>query len=233
MTSPDPRAPVIIGAGQINDRDLGSEPVDLMTRCAEAALDDTGAAAAVRDTIDAVRVVWGIWPYRDPGRLVAARLGRPEARTTLTTTGGNQVYDLVIDTASRIADGSIDVAVVCAAESMRTRRADHARGVDTAYLPESDGATPDTTVGLEKPLSTDAENAIGVHHPVRFYAMAETALRHRREESIDEHRRRIAGRGHGVARRGHRVTGGCRRITGKGRRTWDGTVTRAPRSTPT
>ncbi|MCB0967407.1 MAG: hypothetical protein KDB37_11275 [Ilumatobacter sp.] len=188
----DPRTPVIVGAGQINDRDFGSEPIGLMTRCTEAALDDSGAAGAVRDAIDAVRVVWGIWPYRDPGRLIADRLGRTEARSSLTAVGGNQVYDLVVDTAMRISTGDLDVAVVCAAESMRTRRADHAHGVTTEYLDERDGAAPDDVLGTEHELTTAVENAVGVHHPVRFYAMAETALRHRLGESVDTHRDRIA-----------------------------------------
>ena len=122
MTRLDPRTPVIIGAGQLNDRDLDSEPIDLMTRCSEAAIADAGGTAHVRAAIDAVRVVWGIWPYLDPGRLVADRLGRPDARTTLTTTGGNQVYDLVVDTAEQITSGSIDVAVVCAATAQLLAR---------------------------------------------------------------------------------------------------------------
>lgn len=195
----DPRTPVIVGAGQINDRDLGSEPVDLMARCTEAALDDTGCPG-LRDRIDEVRVVWGVWPYADPGRLVAERIGRPDARTTKTTTGGNQVYDLVIDTADRIASGELDVAVVCAAESMRTRRADRAHGTDTEYLVERDGAAPDITFGSDLPLSGPTEEEIGVHHPTRFYAMAETALRHRLGEGLDEHRHRIAGLWAGASR---------------------------------
>jgi len=193
MTQLDPRTPIIIGAGQINDRDFGSEPIDLMTRCSEVAIADADGSADVRAAIDAVRVVWGIWPYRDPGRMIADRLGRPGARTTLTTTGGNQVYDLVIDTAEQIAAGSIDVAVVCAAESMRTRRADHATGTATEYLPERDGAAPDEVIGSDGPLTTPVEDAIGVHHPARFYAMAETALRHRTGEPIDDHLHRISG----------------------------------------
>lgn len=192
MTSLDPRTPVIVGAGQINDRDLGSEPIDLMARCTEAALTDTGAGETARSVIDSVRVVWGVWPYRDPGRLVADRIGTPDARTTITPVGGNQVYDLVIDTANRIADGSIEAAVLCAAESMRTRRADHARGDRTAYLTESDDATPDETLGVDKPLNTEAERRIGVETVARFYAMAETALRHRLGESVDQHNARVA-----------------------------------------
>lgn len=197
----DPRTPVIVGIGQINDRDLGSEPVDLMTRCAEAAIADTGSGT-IRNRIDAVRVVWGVWPYGDPGRLIATRLGRPDAETTKTTTGGNQVYDLVIDTAERIASGALDVAVLCAAESMRTRRADHAKGTPSPYLDEPADAAADITLGTDRSLSGPAEEAIGIHHPTRFYAMAETALRHRLGEDIDGHRRRIAdlwARGSAVA----------------------------------
>ncbi|MEZ5296923.1 MAG: hypothetical protein R2697_11825 [Ilumatobacteraceae bacterium] len=113
-------------------------------------------------------------------------------RSSLTAVGGNQVYDLVVDTAMRISTGDLDVAVVCAAESMRTRRADHAHGVTTEYLDERDGAAPDDVLGTEHELTTAVENAVGVHHPVRFYAMAETALRHRLGESVDTHRDRIA-----------------------------------------
>ncbi|MDJ0768946.1 MAG: hypothetical protein QNJ12_09135 [Ilumatobacter sp.] len=191
MSSIDPRTPVIVGAGQIKDRDRGSEPIDLMMRCAEAALADSGSAA-VRDRIESVRVVWGVWPYRDPGRLVADRLGALDARTTITTVGGNQVYDLVIDTSSRIARGDLDVAVVCGAETMRTRRADRVRGERSAYVPEPEGARPDEVFGGDRPLNTDAERAAGIETVARFYAMAETALRHRLGEDVDEHRARIA-----------------------------------------
>ncbi len=183
---------MIIGAGQINSRDRGAEPIDLMSRCAELALDDTAASAAVRERIDAVRVVWGVWPYRDPGRLVAERVGAPAARTTISTMGGNQVYDLVIDTAAQIATGTTDVAVVCAAETLRTRRGDKASGQRSVYLPEAEGAAPDEVVGSPKPLSNELEDRFGVGIATTFYAMAETAIRHRNGEGVDEHRARIA-----------------------------------------
>ena len=89
-----PRTPVIVGAGQLNGREHGAEPIDLMVRSVEQALADTGAPA-LREAIEAVRVVWGVWPYRDPGRLVADRIGVAGARTTITAMGGNQVYELV------------------------------------------------------------------------------------------------------------------------------------------
>ncbi len=191
MSTLDPRTPIIVGAAQLNDREHGSEPIDLMTRSAEAALDDA-ASTALRDRIGAVRVVWGVWPYADPGRLVADRIGAATARTSITTVGGNQVYDLVTDTAVRIQRGDLDAAVVCGAETLRTRRSDRARGTRTGYLVEREGAAPDEVFGTDKPLTSDAERAFGLEIAARFYAMAETALRHRLGEDPDEHRQRIA-----------------------------------------
>ncbi len=133
-----------------------------------------------------------IWPYADPGRLVADRLGATSARTSITTMGGNQVYDLVADTAVRIQAGDLDVAVLCGAETLRTRRSDRARGTRTEYLPEREGAAPDDVLGTDTPLTSDTEREFGMETVARFYAMAETALRHRLGEGLDEHRDRIA-----------------------------------------
>jgi acetyl-CoA C-acetyltransferase len=191
VTNIDPRTPILVGAAQLNDRDHGSEPIDLMTRCSLGALAEAGIdTLAAR--IDAVRVVWGVWPYRDPGRLVADRIGASSARSSITTMGGNQVYDLVIDTALRIRNGGLDVAVLTGAETLRTRRSDRARGAHTEYLSERDGAAPDDVLGKDQPLNSDAEREIGIETVARFYAMAETALRHRLGEGVMEHRRRIA-----------------------------------------
>lgn len=187
----DPRTPVIVGAGLVNDRDRHAEPIGMMVAATDQALDDAGGAR-LRERLEAVRVVWGVWPYRDPGRLVAERIGVAHARTTITTLGGNQVYDLVADTAARIAGGELAAAVVCGAETLRTRRHDRAAGRRSEYVAEPDTARPDEVFGSDRPLSTDAERAIGVDQAVHFYAMAETAIRHRNGESVEQHRDRIA-----------------------------------------
>ncbi len=188
----DPRTPVVVGAGQRNEREYGTDPLDIMTGSTEDALADSGAADHLRSRVDAVRVVWGVWPYRDPGRLVAARIGSPAARTTMTPVGGNQVYDLLNDSCARIVAGELDVVVVTAAEAMRTRRHDHREGRRTQYHPEPEGAAPDELLGDDTPMSLPAEEAAGMGVAVNFYAMAETAIRHRTGESIDEHLMRIA-----------------------------------------
>lgn len=186
----DPRTPVIIGAAQHSRRDAEAEPVGELHDRVVDALADTGVAG-VAARLDAVRVVKGIWPYLDPGRLVVDRLG-VDARSTLTNMGGNEVYDLVTDTAARIASGDLDVVAIASAETMRTRRKDFAAGRRTEYLPERDGAVPDEDPGPDKPMSTAIEQAAGVGTPTTFYALAEIALRHRRGEAPADHLARIA-----------------------------------------
>lgn len=185
----DPTTPVIIGTAQLNHRDAQGEPIAMMVEAATAALADTGASLANR--IDAVRVVGGIWPYRDPGTIVAQRLGSPDAQTTMTVIGGNEVYDLLATTSNDIARGDIDVVVICAAEALRTRRADHAQGRKSAYLTEADDAAPDVLYGVDKPMLLPHEQAAGIASAVSFYAMAETGLRHDLGESPDAHLQRI------------------------------------------
>ena len=69
VTTVDPRQPVLIGAHELAVRTANAEPIEMMVAAVEAALRETDEV--LRSTVDAVRVVKGIWPYKDPGRLVA------------------------------------------------------------------------------------------------------------------------------------------------------------------
>ncbi len=144
---------------------------------------------------DSVRcaVVGGIWPYKDPGRIVAERLGLTGVTTTMTPIGGNEVYDLLASTATDIQSGVLDAAVICAAETLRTRRGDRAAGRDSVFVEEAPEAAPDHLYGVVgKEMLTAAERAAGVDSAVGFYAMAETALRHENGETPAEHLARIS-----------------------------------------
>ena len=187
----DPRTPVLIGAAQISDRKGDSEPIDLMATVSDTALADTGSAA-IRDRISSVRVVRGIWPYQDPGTLVAERLGLTGASTAITQIGGNETFDMVTASAQSISEGSLDAVLICSAEAMRTRRRDHSAGNKTRYLTEAPDASPDSVFGEVKGMTTDSQNAVGLFTAVGFYAMVETAMRHRRGESPSEHLDRMS-----------------------------------------
>ena len=187
----DPRTPVLVGAAQLNARDGDSEPIDLMSRAAGAALADTGSESLARG-VQSVRVIKGIWPYQDPGTLVADRLGLAGVRTGLTPIGGNEAYDLFNATAAQVQAGDVDAVVICSSETMRTRRRDFAAGRKSAYLTEREGASADQSFGQDKSWNEPNEKAIGTDRPANFYAMAESAIRHRNGETPDQHLGRIS-----------------------------------------
>ncbi len=168
----DPRTPVIVGAAQLNGGGGDNEPIAMMAEVAQRALPSTLA-------IDQVRVVNGVWPYSDPGTLVAERLGLSPAATGLTQMGGNEVFDLVNQTASDLLRGTVDTVLICSAETMRTRRRDKRAGRTSPYLSEAEGAIPDFEFGTDTEYWEDADWKTWGLEAVNFYAMAASAVRHR------------------------------------------------------
>ena len=122
--TPDPRAPVVVGVGQIEQRvedpQEGAEPLEMMIAAVERAADDAGSRELLR-AVNSVRVIRGIWKYGDPGRVVAERIGAPEAQTVGTPWGGNMVQTTVNQTALAIQRGELEVAVITGAEVGRQR----------------------------------------------------------------------------------------------------------------
>lgn len=191
-----PNTPVIVGVGAINNRSDAhdAEPIAAMVQAATAALADSSVARPLARRIESVRVVQGIWPYQDPGAMVAAQLALSNASHTLRTNiGGNGVYDLIGQTADQIQRGELSAALVCASETMRTRRRDRAAGRASTYLAEPDGAQADEVWPGDRSESfLPVEAAIDIHHPVNFYALCEVALRHERQESPALHLDRVS-----------------------------------------
>jgi acetyl-CoA C-acetyltransferase len=124
----DPRTPVLIGAGQLSNRvDLGAEvlePVDLIAASLRRAADDSGVGMAAVTGADTVHVVALLsWRYRDPGRLVAERLGAAPSSTTMSGMGGNSPQSLVNRACVDIQAGRSDLVLLGGAEAWRTRMA--------------------------------------------------------------------------------------------------------------
>ncbi len=118
----DPRTPVIAGVGvasqHLDEPGAGVEALELMVTAAQAAGDDSGAGAAVLRAVERIAVPGGTWHYRDPGRLVGARIGAPEARTVLVPPGTPQ-QTLLDDALRSVRDGELDVALVVGGEAAR------------------------------------------------------------------------------------------------------------------
>ncbi|RAV11596.1 hypothetical protein DQP55_13215 [Mycolicibacterium sp. GF69] len=185
----DPRTPVLVGYGQVNQRaeNPQAEPIDLMVDAARTAADPRVLEAA-----DSVRVVNLLsWRYRDPGLLLAQRIRADGPTTRYTGVGGNTPQSLVNEACLDIQNGRADVVVIAGAETWRTRTRLRAKGIKPHWtrqdesVPMADGADDGV------PMAGPAEIRINLDRPAYVYPMFEQALRIAAGETIEEHRRRI------------------------------------------
>jgi len=185
----DPRTPVLVGYGQVNQRDEnpGVEPVDLMVAAARSAADPR-----VLEAVDSVRVVSLLsWRYRDPGLLVAQRIGAEDAATRYTGIGGNVPQTLVNQACLDIQNGRNDVVLIAGAETWRTRARVRAGGAKPKWTSQDESVpiAAGSDEGIE--LAGPSDLRIKLDRPAYVYPMFEQALRIAAGESSDEHRRRI------------------------------------------
>ena len=184
----DPRTPILVGYGQVNqhDENPGGEPVDLMEAAARAAAD-----ARVLEAVDAVRVVNLLSVrYRDPGLLLAERIGAPGAVTRYTPVGGNIPQSLVNQACLDIQQGRNDVVLIAGGETWRTRTRLKARG-ERLTGTEQEESVPMAPSDPEFTMAGPAELRIGLVAPSHVYPMFEQALRIAAGEAPEEHRQRI------------------------------------------
>ncbi len=185
----DPRTPVLVGYGQVNQRenDPAVEPIDLMVAAARAAGDPR-----LLEAVDSVRVVNLLsWRYRDPGLLVAQRIGAPEARTRYTGIGGNVPQSLVNQACLDIQSGRADVVLITGAETWRTRSRLRAAGTKPDWTSQDESVPVAEGADENVPMAGPAEIRIHLDRPAYVYPMFEQALRITAGETPENHRRRI------------------------------------------
>ncbi len=187
----DPRTPVLIGVGIVSQRDddpvSAREPIDLMIDAARQSGIDAAptADADVLGNVQRVLVPIGRWAYTNPGRMIADAIGAHDA-TTVSAFPGVSQQTLLSDACNAIADGTIDTALVVGGEAghrlLRARIGD----ADVVDTPNTDVAD----VVLEPTGSIIAtheiEGGLGVM-PVGYYALIDSAWRHHRGRTVDEH----------------------------------------------
>ena len=197
----DRRGPVLVGVGTAFD---DVEAVELMVRATEAAAKDAGTTDILR-AVQRIAVPLGTWSYTDPGRIVAERIGAPQAQTHLVGLGIPQ-QTLINQALAAILDGSLEVALVVGAEAKaraaRAAQRSHtanAEGVRAVFRRESKadeidqhGATPDVHQTPEGEFLARVEIEIGLYAPIEQYALMESAVRAADGITIEQHRREIA-----------------------------------------
>lgn len=185
----EPRTPVLVGYGQVNQRDDNPDvsPIDLMVAAAREAADPRVLEAA-----DSVRVVNLLsWRFRDPGLLLAQRLHAGNAATRYTGVGGNTPQSLVNEACRDIQNGRAEVVLIAGGETWRTRSRLRAKGIKPDW-PRQDESVP-MAQGADEgvPMAGPAEIKINLDRPAFVYPMFEQAVRIAAGRSDDEHRRRI------------------------------------------
>jgi acetyl-CoA C-acetyltransferase len=185
----DPRTPVLVGYGQINqhDDDPSVAPIDLMERAARAAADPR-----ILEAVDSVRIVNLLsWRYRNPGLLLAERIRASHADSHYSAVGGNVPQSLVNQACLDIARGHVDTVLIAGAEAWRTRTKVRRAG-GTLEWPKQDESVPDP-LGADETFEMAGPVEIKIHldRPAYVYPMFEQALRIAAGEASDAHRRRI------------------------------------------
>ncbi|MGC8462327.1 MAG: acetyl-CoA acetyltransferase [Acidimicrobiales bacterium] len=203
----DPRAPVVVGIGQVTDRpDSGGsadltardEPVSLMARAVAQARADLARSgqSLVRQTDALVVVDPRSWHYRDAAAALADLLGIDPERRLVTAPGGHEPQRQVNRAALAIARGELDVALVVAGERGETVAAAR-RHPDRPVLPwgvQDPSVPPALRTGPERRFTTEAEERHGLGDVAVASALYEHALRATAGRPLDEHRRRLARR---------------------------------------
>jgi acetyl-CoA C-acetyltransferase len=195
----DGRTPVLVGAAAVQQR--ADEPADareaaeLMIAAVERAAADTGAPA-VLGRAGLVAVPKGTWSYRDPARIVAARIGAASTRTARYELGVLQ-QTLVAHACAAIAGGGLDVAVVCGGEAKFRALQAAIAGVDAPERAEAglggDGARePDEVVAPADDILHRVEIERMLAVPARQYAIVDSALRAADGMSVEAHADELA-----------------------------------------
>ena len=186
---------MLVGVGQILNRietlDDALEPLEMMLRALASAEQDTGVSNVLPQA-QSVRVVRGMWPYENPAKVIAERIGAAGAQTVGTLIGGNQNQAVINETALDILESNLDLVVITGAEygnsSGKARRA----GVE---LPTTKApGTYDRVIGAaQQPEHHDYEIAKGIRQAIQVYPMYDNAIRFNRGESMAEHIERVSG----------------------------------------
>lgn len=186
----DPTTPVLVGYGQVNQRDNTPDPVEPVKLMAAAAHE--AANTQVLAAVDAIRVVNLLsWRYRDPGLLLGTLIGADNPATRYSGIGGNVPQTLVNQACLDIQTGRAGVILLAGAETWRTRKGQKTNGIrpDWTSQDESVPVPPGGDDAVE--MAGPALQRIGLGLPSDVYPLFEEAVRVASGESQTDHRRKI------------------------------------------
>jgi acetyl-CoA C-acetyltransferase len=189
-----PQSPVIVGVGQLanKDDDRVLHPLDLIEAAVRAAVDDAGA-----DPLDRVGAVLcppaSIVDDLDVPALLAERLGLAPGLRRQSAYSGSGPQELLAEACDEIAAGRVEAALVAGGIADASVRRALARGEEppaapTAPWSQGSGGGRPLDPSRFRAMSAPGEAAAGVLEPVASFAMAESVLAAAAGRSVDQQR---------------------------------------------
>ena len=195
------RTPVLVGAGQITQREpdpaKAMSPMDLTAAAGRAAAEDSGAGQALLETLDTIVLLRSFsdtsWRFKspfggptNPPKSLANRMGAENAnRLIYTHPGGNMPQWSINRLSEMVTRGEIESAMVIGGETLGTQKAAQRAGLDLNWN-EDAGGVPESW-GVETRGWSDAEDRHRMAGAIYAYPMIENALRGARGRTFDEH----------------------------------------------
>jgi acetyl-CoA C-acetyltransferase len=189
-----PNTPVLVGIAAVqqkaDDYREALEPVALMEQALRNAAVDAGSESLLARA-DEILVPNSLWGYRDPGRILADRLGATNAATLLADFGILQ-QGLINRACERILAGEAQVMLVTGGEARYRDQCAARAGDELAVTEQGDDIAPDVLLTPAAEMMSEVEGAAGLGMPVGYYAIMDSALRYQQGLGVDEHRDRMA-----------------------------------------
>ena len=117
----------------------------------------------------------GTWRYRDPGRIVAERVGA-HAHSVIAELGVLQSTPFT-RVCRAIAHGDLDVAIVVGGEAKFRDLRSHITGTAVVDTTQADSVSPDESITPADEIIPAPERAAGFMSAPLMYSAVETALR--------------------------------------------------------
>src|SRR5579884_1190171 len=203
------RVPVVVGAGQLTNRDedpsRAPSPFDLMEAASRDAVASAVGAARVDAVLQELTHLFMVHSlslrHGDPARYLAERLGAKAADARTSGMGGNIPQWLVNRAAELVVAGERPRVLVAGAEALATKKRAKKAGLSLDW-PTAEG-WPDMWPPLDMDMGVHkVERTHGLEQATTMYALMETAVTHAYGRSPDEQRAamgRLMGRLNEVA----------------------------------
>ena len=178
--------PVLVGIGSLQQK--GSfeeldEALILMEKATLNAIEDT-QAPEIKNIIDEIQIPKGYWAYRDPGKWIAEKHGFSKAKTSVTKIGVLQ-QNLINSACKKIINGDIRASLIVGGEARFKKIQALKEGLDFEEIQLT--VNPDHYVKAKEDLYVPEElDALGMM-AVGYYAIIESAMRHKSKRTIKEH----------------------------------------------